>query len=182
MASSFSSFFYHLVCLHVEAAEQVMDLPGLNHQGILSQNENLQESAQDTDSPVARTTILDHKISNRFYPNMLSGCADESILTAPETTFANVFGASSHAHQFYQSTTESLQVQPQDDNHLSEMYFVFSTTGGIPRNHWPWSAKESQGDFLSGFYADNVNPDGPSEALNCQDRDTSYHGSLLPYD
>lgn len=133
-----------------------MDLTGMNHQGMLSQNENLHwrtphatryvqsrdqqvhstyRGAQDTDSSLARTASSDHRSSNSFYPNMLSGCADESILAVPETVSGNVFEASAHAYQFYQSATELLQMQPQEDNDLSQMNFVPSTTGESQENH-----------------------------------------------
>jgi len=188
----------------METAEQVTDLTGMNYQG-MSQNQNLHwrtahvtqyvqsrnpqvhptyRGAQDTDSSIAGTAS-----SDRFYPNMLSGCADGFILAAPETAPGSACEAPAHAHQLhtntmhphadvhnlaYQSGTELLQIPPQEDNDLSQMNFVPSTIGEFRENHWP------QGVFPSGFYVDNANPNGPSEVLNCQDRDTFYYGPLLP--
>ena len=175
----------------------------MNYQGMNPQNQNLHrrtpqyvqsgnprvhpayEGAQDIGSLGTRPAS-----SNRFYPNLLSGCTDGPILAAPETAPGNVSEAPVHTGQFYTDVThphmdvhnqvyqcgaERLQVQPQDDNDLSQMNSILSTTGESREIHWPWSTKESQDDFL---YVDNVNPDGPSEALNCRDRDTSYHGPL----
>src|SRR5271163_935286 len=140
-------------------AEQATDLTGINYQG-MSQNQNIHwgtphatqyvqsrnsqvhptyRGAQDTDSSTAGTAS-----SNRFYPNMLSGCADGFILAAPETAPGNACEVPAHAHQFYtdtihphadvlnlayQSGTESLQIPPQEDNDLSQMNFIPSTTG-----------------------------------------------------
>jgi hypothetical protein len=190
-----------------------MDLTGMDHQGMISQDQNLHrrtphatqyvqgrnlevyptyEGAQDTDSSIAGTAS-----STGFYPNVLSGCADGPILTAPETAPCNVCEAPAHVHQFhtdtihphvdvrnrvYQSGPEPLQMQPQEDNDPFQMNFLPSIGGESRGNHWLWSTTASQGVFPLGFYMDNANPDGPSEALNCQDRDTSYYGPLPPCD
>jgi hypothetical protein len=181
----------------------------MNYQGILSQNQNLHRrtphvtqyvhgrnpqvhstyrDAQDTDSSGARTASLVQTSSNRFHPSMLSGYADGSILAAPETASGNVCEPSAHTYQLYndtihhhahihneayQSGTEPSQMQPQEDNDAFQMNLVHSTAGESQGNHWP------QGDLPSGIYANIANADGPSEALNCQDRDTSCYGHLL---
>jgi hypothetical protein len=181
----------------------------MNHQGILSQNQNLHRrtphatqyvhgrnpqvhptyrGAQDTDSSGTRTASSVQTSPNSFYPNMMSGCADGSILVAPETASSSACEAPAHAYQLYtdmthhhahihnqthQSGTEPRQMQPQEDNDVFHMDFVHSTTGESQENHWP------QGDLPLGFYVDIANADGPSEALNCQDRGTSYYGPLL---
>jgi hypothetical protein len=126
---------------------------------------------------------------------MLSSCVNGSTLAAPETAPGNICEVPVHARQFYADTiyhradaynqayhsgTEPSQMQPQEDNHLFQVNYVHPATGESRESHWPWPPRAPQGDFPSRFYVDNANPDGPSEALNCQDRDTCYYGSLLP--
>jgi hypothetical protein len=175
----------------------------MNYQGMFSQNQSFHRriphaaqyvqsrnpqvdptyrGAQDTDSSGTRTASSVQTSSNSFYPIMLSSCADESILAALGAASGNVYEASEHAYQLhtdtayhhahihnqaYQSGTEPFQMQPREDNDVFQMNFVHSTTGESQENQWP------QGDPHSGFHVDTV------EALNCQDRDTSYYGLLL---
>src|SRR5271156_2870247 len=47
-------------------------------------------------------------------------------------------------------------------------------------DHFLSSQGIPQGNFPSRFCVDNANADGPPEVLNCQDRDASYCGPLLP--
>jgi hypothetical protein len=146
--------------------------------------------AQDTDSSIARTAG-----SNNFYPDVLPSYADEHMPATLESAPGNVCEAAAHTHRFYMDTIhphadvhnqayrsgpEPLQMQPQEDNDPFQMNSLPSTSGEARENHWLWSTTASQGVFPLEFYMDNANPDGPSEALNCQDRDTSHYGPLPP--
>src|SRR6202034_3049144 len=104
VSNPLSSFFRHLIHLQVEAAEQVMDLTEMDDQEMLFQTGDLHRmiphaaqfvqgrnpqvhpayrGAQDTGTSVA-SAASSHQSSNICYPNMLSGCADGSIVAAPE--------------------------------------------------------------------------------------------------
>lgn len=189
------------------AAEQVMDLSEMNHQEMLFQTGNLHRrishatrfvqsrnppvhptcrGAQDTDTSVARAASS-HQSSNIFYPNMSSGCADGSIVAAPETDHRNVREGSVPAYPFHtdmkysytdvynqacQSGTEPWQT-PQMD-------IGYSTTEKSRENHRAWSIKAPQVGFTAALCMDNANAVAPSEAPNCQESDTSYYVPVLP--
>src|SRR4051794_31509203 len=155
----------------------------MNHRGMLSQNQNLHRrtshatlyvqswnpqvhptcrGAQDAVLLSARTASSDQTSSNTFDPSMFHGCADRSILAAPELGYSNIHEASPYAYVFhtdmehcqtdghnqaYQSRTEPWQMQPQEDNDSFEMDSVHPVTGESRENHWPWPTKAPQGDF-----------------------------------
>jgi hypothetical protein len=207
-SNPFSSFFHHLVHLQAEATEQVMDLTEMNHQEMLFQTRNLHRriphaaqfvqgrnpqvhpayrGAQDTGTSVA-SAASSHQSSNICYPNILSGCADGSIVAAPEIGHGNIREASTPAYPFHTNVkyhhadvrNQAFQSEADPWERL-QMDIGHSTAEESRENHRLWSTEAPQVDFPVALYVDNANADALSEAPNRQESDTFYYSPVLPW-